>query len=106
MTDQAQDTSLTHTEGGFFFLQGNLDFDTVPQLLDDGDVLFEQHDTEITLDLGGVRRTTSVGLALLVEWYRRAHHSGISISFIKAPEQLMAMARFSQLDSILEISAE
>lgn len=85
---------------GAFRLRGNLSVDTVPGLwarirgeLDGG--------PELTIDLGGVTRADSAGLAMLVEWTRRARVNGQGIRFTNLPEQMLAIARVSGLDNML-----
>ncbi len=86
---------------GRFLLSGDLDFNDVPQLLDAGASMFAYQGARLVLDLSGVRRTTSVGLALMVEWLRRARHANKSIEFQNVPAQMLAMAKISGLDGIL-----
>ncbi len=58
----------------------------------------------IEIDLKGVTRADSAGLALLVEWLRAAERAGKSISFVNVPVQLSSIARISGLDEILSLS--
>jgi len=86
---------------GRFLLTGDLDFDDVPQLLSASTSMFTHEGARLVVDLSGVRRTTSVGLALMVEWLRRARHANKSIEFQNVPPQMLAMAKISGLDGIL-----
>jgi phospholipid transport system transporter-binding protein len=86
---------------GRFLLTGDLDFDDVPQLLSASTSMFAHEGARLVVDLSGVRRTTSVGLALMVEWLRRARHANKSIEFHNVPAQMLAMAKISGLDGIL-----
>ncbi|MBI3774483.1 MAG: STAS domain-containing protein [Gammaproteobacteria bacterium] len=86
---------------GRFLLTGDLDFNDVPQLLSAGTSMFAHEGARLVLDLSGVRRTTSVGLALMVEWLRRARQANKSIEFQNVPAQMLAMAKISGLDGIL-----
>jgi phospholipid transport system transporter-binding protein len=94
---------LDSTGEGKFRIEGNLDYNTVKQLLDQDSSLFSQNSEHITIDLGGIDRTTSVGLALMLEWLRQARSKNKSIQFINVPEQILAMARISQLETILQL---
>ena len=88
--------------GGRFLLTGDLDFNDVPQLLNASMSMFsDAGTTHVVMDLSGVGRTTSVGLALMVEWLRRAHQANKSIEFNNVPPQMLAMAKISGLDGIL-----
>ncbi len=89
---------------GRFLLTGDLDFDDVPQLLDASAAMFAHEGARLVMDLSGVRRTTSVGLALMVEWLRRARHTNKSIEFHNVPAQMLSMAKISGLDGILMLT--
>ena len=86
---------------GRFLLSGDLDFNDVPQLLSASTAMFAHEGARLVVDLSGVRRTTSVGLALMVEWLRRARQANKSIEFQNVPAQMLAMAKISGLDGIL-----
>ena len=88
---------------GRWLLQGELGFDTVPALLEHAGA--EMTDAgEIEVDLRGVTRADSAGLALLIEWLRESERRGNRISFVNVPVQLMSIARISGLDDILPLS--
>lgn len=82
-------------------VSGELNFSTVPALLERGAALFATGGDRIRLDLGGVTRADSAGLALLVEWLRIARRRHADIEIRNMPEQLRAIARVSGLDGIL-----
>lgn len=86
---------------GRFLLTGDLDFNDVPQLLSASAPLFADAGAHLVVDLSGVHRTTSVGLALMVAWLRRARQANQSIEFQNIPAQMLAMAKISGLDGIL-----
>ena len=86
---------------GRFLLTGDLDFNDVPQLLSASMSMFAGTGAHLVVDLSGVGRTTSVGLALMVEWLRRARQANKSIEFQNVPAQMLAMAKISGLDGIL-----
>lgn len=86
---------------GRFLLTGDLDFDNVPQLLGTSTSMFAHEGERLVLDLSGVRRTTSVGLAMMIEWLRRARQANKSIEFHNVPPQMLSMAKISGLDGIL-----
>lgn len=95
------EASLTHGgEEGAFALQGSLSVDTVPSLWARANA--ELHDApELTIDLQSVERADSAGLALLIEWTRWARQNGQQIRFINLPDQMLAIARVSGLDTML-----
>lgn len=82
-------------------VNGELNFSTVPALLERGSALLAGRAGAIRLDLGGVTRADSAGLALLIEWLRVARRNHASIEIRNMPAQLRAIARVSGLDAIL-----
>jgi len=96
--------ALLETVGpGRFRVVGSLDYRTVSQLLDQDETLFAADSAEIEIDLSGVTHTTSVGLALMLEWLRQAQAKNVSIRFSQVPEQVLGIAKLSQLETILQI---
>ncbi len=88
---------------GRLLLEGDLNFNTVVRLLGEFRSLLDQG-TDIQVDLQGVSRADSAGLALLVEWMRNAKAVGKSIQFLNIPQQMLAIARVSSLDQVLPLS--
>lgn len=90
---------------GRFRLSGALSFHTVPDLWQQTRGLFNGCPA-LTIDLSGVERSDSAGLALLVEWMREAARCGAELRFVNMPAQMLAIARVSSLDRILPLSRE
>ena len=89
-------------ERGHFAISGELGFDTVNGLLQQSrDTLFADASARLELELGGVTRVDSAGLALLIEWMRMARSGNQAIYFHNLPEQLLAIARAGEVDSLL-----
>jgi phospholipid transport system transporter-binding protein len=88
---------------GHFEIDGELSFATVTELWRDGINLFSNCD-DVHIDLGGVTRSDSAGLVLLVEWMRFLKERGNKIRFSSIPQQMLDIARVSSLDNILPIS--
>lgn len=59
--------------------------------------------TSVVLDLSGVTRTDSAGLALMVEWLRLARGRDIRLRFADLPHQMREIARISDLLPILPL---
>ena len=57
----------------------------------------------VTVDLNGVRRCDSAGLALLIQWMREARSQSVEIRFTNLPEQLIHIAETSGLEDILPL---
>jgi phospholipid transport system transporter-binding protein len=87
-------------QDGDFRLQGELTFATVSELLASSQPLLAAC-PHIRIDLAGVGRADSAGLALLAEWARRAALGRQAIDFINTPTQMRALAHVSGLDSVL-----
>jgi len=85
-----------------FHLKGELSFKTVNTIINEAKSLFLSA-TELDIDLAGVTRSDSAGLALLVEWMRIASATSRPISFRNVPDQMMAIAGTSGLDKLLPI---
>lgn len=95
---------LEAVAAGRLRVTGVLDATTVTQLLRDSQRLFAgQADLEI--DLAGVQESDSSGLALLLEWLRLARGAGQQVRFANLPEQLLALARISEVEPLFAADA-
>ena len=94
------DIEITAAGEGRYLVSGPLQFRTVAETRRQGLRLLSAH-PELVLDLGGVTRADSAGLALLIEWMREARHQRVQVHFENIPDQLLAIARASQLDKFL-----
>lgn len=94
-----------HSTGpGRFRVEGELSFATAADALAESRALFRDH-AVIELDLSGVTRGDSAGLALLLEWVTWARKNARELQFNRVPEQLLAIAQISEVDDLLR-SAE
>ena len=75
-------------------------FNSVVGLWRDARTLFAD-EARVEVDLDEVTHTDSAGLALLVEWLREAKGRQATVSFHNLPEQMLAIARTSNLEQIL-----
>jgi len=98
----AETAQLEASGEGAWRLSGPLDFATVPDLFDR---FTPQLDgvTEARIDLAGVTRADTAGLALLVEWMRLARARGGRVRFSGWPAKFHALARVSGLQKALDI---
>ena len=87
---------LENRGGGKFALSGRMTFDTAGQILNDSEVMFEEH-TRIEVDLFEVSDTDSAGLALLLEWITWANHTVREIRFVGTPEKIDAIAKTTEV---------
>lgn len=95
---------LLAMENGGFRVEGELTFASVPKMLKTSARLF-QGQSRIRLDLSGVRRADSAGLALLIDWRAQAGREKRALEFHAIPEQIRAMARVNGVESMLAPSA-
>lgn len=91
---------LESSDGGRIRVIGELTFATVSQLLRE-ERLLEEDSGVLRIDLAEVGRADSAGLALLIHWLRHARQSGREVVFSNVPEQMLAIARVSDLENIL-----
>lgn len=85
---------------GRFAVVGDMNFSTVDQLLDRSAEVFSYQDN-LEIDLAGVERADSAGLALIIEWMKQARRSGAEIRLLNMPAQMRAISRTSELDDVL-----
>jgi len=79
---------------------GALTFETVPDLYQNSAKWFEGAG-ELILDLAQVERTDSAGLALLIEWLRRAQAAKRRLRFANIPAQVQTLIRINGLQDAL-----
>lgn len=83
------------------FLSGEISLHTAEQLLVEGRAAINAIPVEqAVLDLSGVTKTDSAGLALVVDWIRTARQRGADLKIVGAPSQLTDIARVSGLESV------
>ena len=85
---------------GHFGLSGEMTFETAERILVASEEPFEQH-TRIEVDLSGVTKADSAGLALLLEWITWANHTVREIRFEGMPEKISAIAKTTEVESLL-----
>ena len=89
--DPASLASIGESPDESLCITGALSFDTT------GDTLLKSQSwlragRVQQIDLGGVTRADSAGLALIVEWVKEARQRGGDVKFINVPQQLLALA--------------
>jgi phospholipid transport system transporter-binding protein len=90
---------------GHYAINGELTFTTVPELSRAGFGTLGDNGP-VQLDLEGITRIDSAGISLLIELIRSVRKRGGDISLIHAPQQLMAIATVSGLDTVLPFATE
>jgi phospholipid transport system transporter-binding protein len=79
---------------------GALTFETVPGLYQNSSSWFAD-EGELTIDLAHVTRTDSAGLALLIEWLRRAQAANCKLRYANIPMQVQTLIRVNGLQDAL-----
>lgn len=82
-------------------LDGELDFGSVVDLLAQGELRFEGA-SRFRIDMAGVTRADSAGLALVLEWIKRCRRRQQDLVLKNLPDSLLALARVSNLEGLLE----
>ena len=88
-----------------FALVGPLTFDSVPLLWREG-LPMAGGQRRVILDLAGITRTDSAGLALMIEWMRVARDQNSSIRFRNVPLQLRAIASATGVEHLFADDAD
>jgi phospholipid transport system transporter-binding protein len=95
------DFSLEDLGDGRFAVKGEMNFATAEKILRESEGPFEEH-TQLEIDLSGVTDSDSAGLALLLEWVTWANHSVREIRFTGVPKTILAIARTTEVEGLLE----
>lgn len=90
-------------DGAVLWVQGDLDFTTVVALWEQTETLFAVG-PPTQIDLGGVGRANSAGVALLVAWLERAQRVGQSVRFVRVPTQMQAIIAVADLETLLPLA--
>lgn len=83
-------------------LKGQLSVDTIPGVLNRSDEWF-QGQSSLSVDLSGIDHSDSAGVALLLEWLRRAREQGCRLQYRNLPRQMRAIVDFGDLGDILPL---
>jgi phospholipid transport system transporter-binding protein len=83
---------------------GELSFETAAHALRQGDAHLKRGGTWV-VDLAGVESGDSAGLAVLIEWLATARASGAAVRYERVPEQMLAIARISDIDELLTVDS-
>ncbi len=91
---------LEQLDKAHYRLTGQLDFFTVTSVLTQFHSLALQND--VSIDLSGLERSNSAGLALLMELISEARRQNRKITFTGLPGTLLDLARMSNVNHLLE----
>ncbi|MDH5485468.1 MAG: STAS domain-containing protein [Gammaproteobacteria bacterium] len=90
-------------EGEICRFSGELNLDSVPEALNKFETLMAQVGESVLIDLQGVTRIDSGGVAFLVECLRLLQLQNKSVKFSHLPEQMLEMAKLSGLQNLLKV---
>lgn len=91
---------LADCGAGRFELRGDMSFSTAEKILRLSEKLFAKK-LSIEVNLAGVQRTDSAGLALLLEWTGWSQRSGAEIRFTEIPQKVLSIAETAELEELL-----
>ena len=81
-------------------VSGALTFDTAPGLYHASKGWFVAG-AELMIELAQVERADSAGLALMIEWLKRAKVAGCRLQFANIPDQVQTLIRVNGLQAAL-----
>jgi phospholipid transport system transporter-binding protein len=85
---------------GRFALNGAMSFDTANDILRKSEALFGRYGS-VEIDLAGVGKADSAGLALIIEWKSQAANRSADIRFSNVPDSLLAIARTTEVQDLV-----
>ena len=88
-------------ESGALVLNGELTFDTVPEIYRETIRWLPLNDHFCSVDLSNVERVDSAGLALLLEWQSSAQSRQRLLQFSKPSPELVRLAALCGADALL-----
>ncbi len=95
---------LVDCGGGRYRLAGEMTFATASDALEATAPLFKGG-IHLQFDLKGIRRADSAGVALLIEWMRRAKQARGGVRYSGLPEALRAMSRVGGVEELLPVDS-
>jgi len=84
-------------------LRGSLTFATARRARDAGLQKFREYSANAcTVECGGITASDSAGLTVLLDWLALAKRDGRSLRYVNLPEGLLAIAKISEVDELLQ----
>ncbi len=99
----SQNIHLSYEKDAYYALSGQLGFNTIATLLACSDCLFK-HSSQgqvIIVDCSKLSHIDSAGIALFLEWKRKAQKAKQNIQFKNLPKQAKAIIKAAHLGNIL-----
>jgi phospholipid transport system transporter-binding protein len=91
--------TIVNDKPGLYIVDGDLIFSTIDKKTVD---IFKHIPANKTLiiDLGGVGKADSAGLALMFEWLKVARSKRMQLKFRNIPGQILSVAKLSGIDQL------
>jgi len=96
-------TKIQKTTKNKYKIIGALNASSVSELLAQNNMFHEEKIDTVIIDLKAVTHSSSVGIALLLEWLRQANNMQFELQFINMPVKMQAIAEICGLSDILPI---
>jgi phospholipid transport system transporter-binding protein len=88
---------------GRAYVRGSLTFATARQARLEGLEKFQKCGARACeVDCSGIAKSDSAGLSVLLDWLGLAKRDGRSLRYVKLPEGLIALARISEVEELLQ----
>jgi phospholipid transport system transporter-binding protein len=85
-------------------LSGRLDRLTAKKLLQQGRLLIVQAPSKWQVDLSDVHHSSSVGIALLLDWKRYGIDKNVAVEFLNVPQKMQDVIEFSGLKEVFKLN--
>lgn len=93
---------ITSDAEGKLILTGELSYLSVtPEIWEQSKALLQAAPASIDIDVGGITRSDSTGVALLISWVRYAKKLSKVARLLHTPEQMRAIIHVSGLENLL-----
>lgn len=92
---------LRSVDASAWVLSGEVTTDNAVSLRLDGERALKSAAALVTVDLGGITRSTSAAVSVLLCWMREAERQSKKIQFSNMPDKMFDVARVSGLDAVL-----
>ena len=102
-TSGATTFEITAGADGRAHVRGSLTFATARSARAEGVERFRQCGARsCEVDCSAITRSDSAGLSVLVDWLALAKNDGRSLRYVNLPEGLLAIARISEVEELLQ----
>jgi anti-anti-sigma factor len=85
-------------------LSGSLDRLTAKKLLQQGRRLIAESASQWQVDLTDVHHSSSVGIALLLDWKRYGIDKNVTVEFLNVPQKMQDVIEFSGLKEVFKLN--